>query len=103
MTEKTGAFDTNAIEKTNSFDTNAINKTNAFNTNATEKTILVDNLAKAAEASASAAATSEANALASKTMAEGYSDNSQIWAEGSDDQVAMLGGEHSAKEWARQA
>ena len=102
-TEKTGAFDTNAIEKTGAFDTNAIEKTNAFNTNATEKTTLVDNIVKEAEASASSAATSEANALASKTMAEGYSDNSQIWAEGNDDQVAMLGGEHSAKEWARQA
>lgn len=103
VTEKIGAFDTNAIEKTSSFDTNAINKTNAFNTNATEKTTLVDNLAKAAEASATAAATSEANALASETMAETYSDHSQIWAEGNDDQVEMLGGEHSAKEWARQA
>lgn len=101
--EKIGAFDTNAIEKTNSFDANAINKTDAFNTNATEKTTLVDNLVTAAEASASAAAISEANALASKTMAETYSDNSQIWAEGNDDQVVMLGGEHSAKEWARQA
>ena len=102
-TEKTGAFDTNAIEKTNSFDTNAINKTNDFNTNAAEKTTLVDNIARAAEASANAAATSEANALASKTMAETYSDNSRIWVEGSDAQVGMLGGEHSAKEWARQA
>ena len=103
VTEKTGAFDTNAIEKTEAFDTNAINKTNAFNTNATEKTTLVDNLAKAAEASASAAATSEANTLASEAIAEAYSDHSQIWAEGNDDQVEMLGGEHSAKEWARQA
>lgn len=102
-TEKTGAFDTNAIEKTNSFDTNAINKTNDFNTNAIEKTTLVNNLAKAAEASATAAATSEANTLASEAIAEAYSDHSQIWAEGNDDQVGLLGGEHSAKEWARQA
>ena len=114
VTEKTGAFDTNVINKTNAFntnatektstfDTNAINKTNAFNTNATEKITLVDNLARAAETSATAAATSEANALASETTAETYSDYSQIWAEGSDDQVEMLGGEHSAKEWAIQA
>lgn len=103
VTEKIGAFDTNAIEKTNSFDTNAINKTNDFNTNAIEKTTLVNNLAKAAEASATAAATSEANALASEAIAEAYSDHSQIWAEGNDDQVGLLGGEHSAKEWARQA
>ena len=103
VAEKTNAFNTNATEKTGAFDTNAINKTDAFNTNAAEKTTLVDNLVKAAEASASAAATSEANALASETTAETYSGHSQIWAEGNDDQVAMLGGEHSAKEWARQA
>ena len=103
VTEKIGAFDAHVAEKTNDFNTNAIEKTNAFNTNATEKTTLVDNLVTAAEASASAAAISEANALASKTMAETYSDNSQIWAEGNDDQVEMLGGEHSAKEWAIQA
>ena len=102
-TEKTGAFDTNATEKTNTFDTNAINKTNAFNTNATEKITLVDNLARAAETSATAAATSEANALVSETTAETYSNHSQIWAEGSDDQVEMLGGEHSAKKWAEEA
>ena len=102
-TEKTGAFDTNAIDKTNSFDTNAIDKTNDFNTNAIEPTPLVNNLAKAAAASATAAATSEANALASEAIAEAYSDHSQIWAEGNDDQVGLLGGEHSAKEWARQA
>lgn len=103
VTEKIGAFDTNATEKTGAFDTNAIEKTNAFNTNATEKTTLVGNIAKAAEASATAAATSEANALASEAIAEAYSDHSQIWAEGNDDQVGLLGGEHSAKEWARQA
>lgn len=64
------------------FNNNSTQKTEAFNTNAMEKQNAVD-------ASAVAAAESE--------------NHSQIWAEGTDEEVTGIGGEHSAKGWAEEA
>lgn len=64
------------------FNNNSTQKTEAFNTNAAGKQAAVD-------ASAVAAAESESH--------------SQTWAEGTDETVAGIGGEHSAKGWAEEA
>ena len=44
-----------------------------------------------------------ANDLTNINNASTYADNSAVWAEGTDNQVASLGGIHSAKEWANVA
>lgn len=74
VTSKTNTFNSNASSKQSAFDTNATNKTNTFNNNAAQKQSLVNQKANEAE----------------------------IWAEGTDQQVAALGGTHSAKVWAEQ-
>lgn len=100
---KTGLYNANAVDKTNAFNINVAEKTNEYNTNAAAKLAETNLSAANAAASASAAALSEANATASEAMAETHSDHANIWAEGTDTQVQMLGGEHSAREWARQS
>ena len=64
--------------------------------------------ASAAASSASTASTAATNASASATEAASsvssiltYTSNSKIWAEGTDAEVQLLGGEHSAKGWAQ--
>lgn len=61
-----------------------------------------------AKTSETNAKTSETNALSSKnaaassaTASGGYANNAKIWAEGTDAQVQALGGEKSAKGWAK--
>ena len=39
--------------------------------------------------------------LANIDAASTYANNANVWAEGTDEQVAVLGGEHSAEEWAK--
>ncbi len=73
-TTQTNTFNSNVIVATNAYNLNAENKTNDFNTNANQKQALVNEKANEAE----------------------------IWAEGTDVQVAALGGTHSAKVWAEQ-
>ena len=50
--------------------------------------------------SANNAATSEQSTLQSAEQAQVSADQANIWAEGTDEQVQTLGGEHSAKGWA---
>ena len=50
--------------------------------------------------SAQSALSSKESALASASSAAQSEDNAQIWAEGTDEQVQALGGEHSSKGWA---
>lgn len=54
-----------------------------------------------AATSATNASLSETNAAASAEEAEEYSNTAKIWAEGTDEEVVPIGGEHSSKGWAQ--
>lgn len=107
---KLNAYNSNDTVKTEAFNQNFDEKISAFNTNATEKTNTVNNLAQQAQTSATNAANSsntssqfaqESSLSAGQSLQ--YSNNSKIWSEGSDAEVQVLGGEHSAKGWAEEA
>ncbi len=121
--QKTTDFDSVVELKTNLFNDNAETKTTDFDIHAAQKTIELDNSVEQAKTDLAAtvtasqaqvqavadtavndiqitseAATSQIgaaiNALASEVT------KAEAWAEGSDDSVSILGGEHSAKGWA---
>ena len=65
-----------------------------------EKNQEVENIVTQADAAAESATSSKNAAASSATSSSNYSNNSKVWAEGSDSQVQALGGVHSAKGWA---
>lgn len=72
-------------------------------TQMTEALDAAEQYATDAGQSATGAAASAQTAQSAANGADAYSSVSRTWAEGSDSAVADLGGEHSAREWARQA
>lgn len=67
-----------------------------------EKNQEVENIVTQADAAAESATSSKNAAASSATSSSNYSNNSKVWAEGSDSQVQALGGVHSAKGWAEE-
>ena len=67
-----------------------------------EKNQEVENIVAQADAAAESATSSKNAAASSATSSSNYSNNSKVWAEGSDSQVQALGGVHSAKGWAEE-
>lgn len=124
--DKTNDFNDNASDKTGDFNLNAQNKTSDFNDNYTEKKGLIDAQVVIAEGAATTA-TNQAGlakqwaigdpseptgnsakywatqASNSATEAATSEDHSEVWAEGTDQEVQALGGVHSAKGWAAES
>ena len=73
---------------------------NAYASFVEEKNLEVENIVAQANAAAESATSSKNAAASSATSSSNYSNNSKVWAEGSDSQVQALGGTHSAKGWA---
>ncbi len=73
---------------------------NAYASFVDEKNLEVENIVARANAAAESATSSKNAAASSATSSSNYSNNSKVWAEGSDSQVQALGGVHSAKGWA---
>ena len=73
---------------------------NAYASFVEEKNLEVENIVAQANAAAESATNSKNAAASSATSSSNYSNNSKVWAEGSDSQVQALGGTHSAKGWA---
>ena len=67
-----------------------------------EKNLEVENIVAQADAAAESATSSKNAAASSAISSSNYSNNSKVWAEGSDSQVQALGGVHSAKGWAEE-
>lgn len=67
-----------------------------------EKNQEVENIVAQAAAAAESATSSKNVAASSAISSSNYSNNSKVWAEGSDSQVQALGGVHSAKGWAEE-
>ena len=67
-----------------------------------EKNQEVENIVAQADAAAESATSSKNAAASSVTSSSNYSNNSKVWAEGSDSQVQALGGVHSSKGWAEE-
>ena len=67
-----------------------------------EKNQEVENIVAQAAAAAESATSSKNAAASSAISSSNYSNNSKVWAEGSDSQVQALGGVHSAKGWAEE-
>ena len=97
-TTKAGEAALSATSASNSATLAGNSATSASNSATTATTQAGIATTKAGEASGSAS-----DALASKNAAKTSETNAQIWAEGTDEQVATLDGEHSAKGWAKVA
>lgn len=97
-TTKAGEAALSATAASNSATLAGNSATSASNSATTATTQAGIATTKAGEASVSAT-----SALASKNAAKKSETNAQVWAEGTDEEVATLDGEHSAKGWAKVA
>lgn len=86
-----------SVEAVDNAKTNAINE---ITTKGTEQKNLLDEQVSIATEQANISTTKAANALLSEQNAKLSESNALIWAEGSDQQVQAIGGQHSAKGWA---
>ena len=81
----------------------ALELTEEFASSAASSASSAASSASSAASSASSAASSASSAVSSATTASQAEDNAETWAEGTDTEVQVLGGEKSAKGWAQMA
>ena len=101
-----GEYSESAQQAASDAHSSEVNATNAASTASSKADIAVEKATEAANSASAAysseqnAASSETNAGNSATAAATSETNAHYWAEGTDEQVIVLGGEHSSKVWA---